>query len=376
MMTFTVPLLQKDFGLSHGQLGSLFSTATIMAGCAQPLCGRAMDQFGGRLCISLLQLAIAASLFVFATWQRPESRPLLQVEVILIFFVLRLLCLGAGELFPNALVQQWFERQRGRAVGMVYICQWLGGALFGTLVAAMVAKHGWRLAALLGAVLNLLCAAVSLLFLRSPPIEHEFKEVSEVVPIRFWVHFLFTGFFSLTMGGSDFYMVEMVAEASGTEVSVPWHVFTPLAIVSSLSLVATGELMDAYSHKSWLPTALLALAGVCAGISTLQLIMMSSPFLAVCYGVLRGISVGIFHSLLQAGLFYSAQGVSPSEIGSILGYNQLCNLVGTGSANFWYGISREVSGSFKLSLYVSSIPTLLLGLLFAHQALEVKAHGD
>ena len=260
---------------------------------------------------------------------------------------------------------------------MVYICQWLGGALFGTLIAAMVAKQGWRLAALLGALLNLLSSALSLLLLRSPPIEHELKEVSEVVPHHFWMHFLFNGFFSLTMGGSDFYMVEMVAEASGTaEISVPWHVFTPLAVCSSLSLVATGEFMDAYGHQRWLPTALLALAGICAGISTLQLIMMRSVFLAVCYGVLRGISVGIFHSLLQAGLFYLAQGVSPNEIGSILGYNQLANLIGTGSANFWYGITRDLSGSFKLSLYVSSIPTLLLGLIFAHQALQAKAHGD
>ena len=79
-MTFTVPLLQKDLGLSHGQLGSLFSTATIMAGGAQPLCGLALDHFGGRICISLLQLAIAASLAGFASLQQLESRPLLQIE--------------------------------------------------------------------------------------------------------------------------------------------------------------------------------------------------------------------------------------------------------------------------------------------------------
>lgn len=46
-------------------------------------------------------------------------RPKLSIQVIGVFFFLRMLCLGAGEIFPNACVQQWFKRRRGRAVGVV-----------------------------------------------------------------------------------------------------------------------------------------------------------------------------------------------------------------------------------------------------------------
>ena len=181
----------------------------------------------------------------------------------------------------------------------------------------------------------------------------------------------------MMFGGSDFYMVEMINEtASPGQVSVAWHIFTPMAVASSISLPAVGELMDAYGHKKWLPPALLALAGFLAGIVTLLLSAVAGWFSAVTYGVLRGISAGIFQSLLSAGLCYSAQGVSRSEIGRILGYNQLSNLVGTGSANFWYGTGRDVSGSFALTLYASSIPILLLGAFFAQEAVRIKCHGD
>ena len=80
MMSYTVPHLLEDFKLSHAELGGLFSAATIMAGMAQPMLGRAMDSWGGRLCIPLLQLAICATLACFAAWQCPEDRLLLHME--------------------------------------------------------------------------------------------------------------------------------------------------------------------------------------------------------------------------------------------------------------------------------------------------------
>ena len=326
------------------------------------------------------------------------------------FFFLRLFCLGAGEVFPNTCVQQWFNRKRGRAIGLVYTFQWLGGALFGTVVAAIVAQSSWQRAAIMGAVVNLILAPVSFLLIRRSPeachLEPDGapeatadveglprstirsprnaqvsprspRTLRTIDPAQFWVHFTFTFFYSMMFGGSDFYMVEMINEtASPGQVSVAWHIFTPMAVASSISLPAVGELMDAYGHKKWLPPALLALAGFLAGIVTLLLSAVAGWFSAVTYGVLRGISAGIFQSLLSAGLCYSAQGVSRSEIGRILGYNQLSNLVGTGSANFWYGTGRDVSGSFALTLYASSIPILLLGAFFAQEAVRIKCHGD
>ncbi|CAK9078128.1 unnamed protein product [Durusdinium trenchii] len=380
VMSYTVPHLLEDFQLSHSELGGLFSVATIFAGMAQPALGRTMDRFGGRVCIPIVQLAICGTLLAFGLWQRPEDRLALRVEVIGVFFFLRMLCLGAGEIFPNACVQQWFKRRRGRAVGVVFTFQWLGNAVFGTVIAGIVANYSWHTAALLGATANLFLAPLSALLLRRSPevcgllpdgwaaipeeeeaalketttTTGEVQETSEISVRRFWAHFVFTFFYALMFGGCDFYMMEMVAEATVgvRDVSVPLHVFAPLALSSSVSIPVVGELMDAYSsRKTWLPSFLLAVAGVLTASVTSGLTSIQSWPTAVLCGAVRGITSGIFQSLLSAGLAFLSLGVSRKEIGRVLGYNQFCTLVGTGVGPLWYGTSRDLFGSFKVSLW-------------------------
>ena len=183
----------------------------------------------------------------------------------------------------------------------------------------------------------------------------------------FGAHFVFTFFYALMFGGCDFYMVEMIAEASGTgAVSVSLHIFAPLAIASSMAVPTVGELMDAYSGRArWLPSALLAVAGFLTALVTLWLTSISGWLSAMSYGVARGITAGVFQSLLSAGLCFSSLGVGRHEIGRMLGYNQLSTLVGTGIGPFWYGTCRDLFGSFRFSLVASSLPTMLLGLFFA-----------
>ena len=393
VMSYTVPHLLEDFQLSHAELGALFSAATIMAGMAQPMLGRAMDRFGGRVCIPAMQLSICVTLAAFAAWQRPENRVLLRIEVVGVFFFLRMLSLGAGEIFPNACVQQWFRRRRGRAVGVVFTFQWLGNAILGILIAGIVAEYSWHTAAALGAICNLILAPVSALLLRRSPevcgmlpdgyeaIEDEEvtlkdskeTEVEQTDIRKFWVHFVFTFFYAVMFGGCDFYMVEMVSEAAGKDVvSVSLHIFAPFALASSVSVPCVGELMDAYSGKKWLPSALLGLAGFLTAAVTMWLPFIQSWLGAGLYAVTRGITSGIFQSLLSAGLCFAALGVGRQEIGRVLGYNTLCTLVGTGVGPFFYGTCRDLFGTFRTALLLSGLPPLLLGTFFAIQSMRIR----
>mmetsp|Transcript_11342 Transcript_11342/g.14202 ORF Transcript_11342/g.14202 Transcript_11342/m.14202 type:complete len:493 (+) Transcript_11342:36-1514(+) len=399
VMSYTVPHLLEDFNISHAELGGLFSAATIAAGMVQPMLGRAIDHFGGRVCIPLTQLSLCLTLTAFSAWQRPEDRFTLRIEVIGLFFFLRMLCLGAGEIFPNACVQQWFQRRRGRAVGVVFTFQWLGNAVIGTAIAGIVADYSWHTAAALGALANLILSPLSALLLRRSPevcgmlpdgyasIPEEDEEVGlngskdskgsketidaaeQTDATKFWAHFLFTFFYAFMFGGCDFYMVEMVSEAAGNNpVSVSLHVFAPMALAAAVSVPCIGELMDKYSGTKWLPSALLGVSGLLTAAVTICLPFIHSWLAAVSYGVVRGFTSGIFQSLLGAGLCFAALGVDRQEIGRILGYNQLCTLVGTGVGPFFYGTCRDLLGSFRTSLWLSGVPPLLLGMYFAIQA--------
>mmetsp|Transcript_1236 Transcript_1236/g.2816 ORF Transcript_1236/g.2816 Transcript_1236/m.2816 type:complete len:487 (+) Transcript_1236:54-1514(+) len=402
VMSYTVPHLLQDFGLSHAELGGFFSVATILAGLVQPLLGHAVDRLGARVCIPMMQVTLCGALFAFATWTSPPSRLMLYSEVVLIFFFLRMLSLGAAETFPNTCVQQWFQRRRGRAVGVVFTFQWLGNAVIGKCVSGIVASHGWQKAALAGSAANLLLAPISATLLRRSPeacglqpdgwtavaADEEMESVGirdadEAPPLGtrkirdLWPQFAFTFFYAVMFGGSDFYMVEMVAEAWPEDLDVSLFIFGPMALTAAVSTPLVGELMDAWSkaHRR-LPIVLLAAAGFVTAVATFWLTCIRSRTSAVLYGVIRGTTTGVFQSLLSAGLAFTALGVRREEIGRVLGYNQLCTLVGTGVGPFWYGTFRDVFGAFRFGLLLSALPPLMLGIFFASQACaELPAKG-
>lgn len=85
-----------------------------------------------------------------------------------------------------------------------------------------------------------------------------------------------------------------------------------------------------------------------------------------------GITAGIFQTLLLGGLCFSALGVGSKEIGQILGYSQLCMLLGTGIGPLVFGTCRDFLGMFKLSLRLAGVPPLLFGVFFAVQSLQSR----
>eukprot|EP00439_Symbiodinium_sp_Y106_P024495 s6012_g2.t14 len=442
VMSYTVPHLLQDFGLSHAELGGFFSVATILAGLVQPLLGHAVDRFGARVCIPTLQVTLCGALFAFAAWTCPPSRnehnEASQCRADFLFLADALswcsrdlskhmrAVLTLDQLLLNMLdvlhniIKQWFQRRRGRAVGVtsrekerqvgkglsqhrhattnaefmrqvVFTFQWLGNAFIGKGVSGIA-----------GSVANLLLAPVSATLLRRSPeacglqpdgwtavaADEEMEAVgmndaNEARPsgtrkIRdLWPQFAFTFFYAVMFGGSDFYMVEMVAEAWPEDLDVALFIFGPMALTAAVSTPLVGELMDAWSksHRR-LPIVLLAAAGFVTAVATFLLTCIRSRTSAVLYGVIRGTTTGVFQSLLSAGLAFTALGVRREEIGRVLGYNQLCTLVGTGVGPFWYGSFRDVFGAFRFGLLFSALPPLMLGIFFASRRIHAGLLAD
>lgn len=69
----SVPGILVDVGMTRTSLGVWFSLACLLAAVVQPFFGRLHDRLGGRTCISVALLALAAGLFALAASRNPAS---------------------------------------------------------------------------------------------------------------------------------------------------------------------------------------------------------------------------------------------------------------------------------------------------------------
>jgi len=153
------------------------------------------------------------------------------------------------------------------------------------------------------------------------------------------------------------------------------HVFLPLALTGAVFVPVIGDLMDRGKENVMLPTLLLGVNGILTACVTIMLCFAGTPFRAVSYAFLRGVTDGIFGPTLNSGLAFAAFGVDRRIIGRALGINRLFLLAGTGTGPLVYGIAKDLSGSFRQSLQATSLPPFLLGLYFFVPASRARRTG-
>eukprot|EP00928_Gymnodinium_smaydae_P097934 TRINITY_DN898_c2_g1_i6.p1 TRINITY_DN898_c2_g1~~TRINITY_DN898_c2_g1_i6.p1 ORF type:complete len:527 (-),score=71.41 TRINITY_DN898_c2_g1_i6:1010-2590(-) len=410
VMAFTVPHLLRDLRLTDGELGVLFSVGTILSSTVQPLFGRAVDQFGARLCVSTAHFTLALTLAGFSAARYQSMKFFVYVEVIVSFFFLRALSLGALEICPNACLQRWFVRRRGRAVSLVGTAQWIGISLLGLVVAWLVSQYSWRRAAMAGASLNMITAVVTALFLRSGPedcgllpdgdgrvlenvkdpdravdseragielVEQEETTASQLldekVSAGLWQIYIFSFFFSVAYSASDFYMMEIIAENPGANdrIDIAGHIFAPLALVCGFFSPILGELVDRYRSVE-LTFFFIGVAGCFACIATVILCFASTPLAAITYSLLRGMSFAVFFAIISSGLAFAAMGIPSNVIGSYLGKNAFANIAGTGVGPLGFGLANDFMKSFDPSLLAASVPMGLIGISFVLRSYQMR----
>lgn len=359
-------------------------------------------------------VALTLTLFGFSALTFVSTKMLVYAQVVLAFFFIRSLSLGAFEIFSSACLQKWFVRRRGRALTAVSTAQALGISVIGLLVSWVVKHYSWRVAARSGALLNIIMVFITGMCLRSDP-RHcgllpdgdelvleaanthdctssngDTKEgegvslvpqqavaspgVFEELPSGLWQFYTFSFFFSVIYGASDFYMVGIVAESAGVSghIDVARQIFLPLAVVQGVMSPVVGEAMDRFRSME-LSFLLVGIQGLGGGIATIILCFASTPLIAMTYAILRGLAFSIHFALLNSGLVFAVMGVTPDRIGRVLGKNSMAGIAGTGVGPFCYGIANDTFGTFRRSLQVSSSPLLLLGLIFVIHACRTWA---
>lgn len=160
-----LPLIHT-FGWSRAATAGIFSTAGLMNGFSSPAMGILLDKIGPRKFFSLggllLFVGLIAASRIDQYWQ-------------LMFIYACLLATGENMIssYTNmAVIGRWFQRKRGRAIGIADTGTAIGAAVFVPLAQWLVIHMDWRHTFLVFAFIFLIMLApLNLIFMRAKPEE-------------------------------------------------------------------------------------------------------------------------------------------------------------------------------------------------------------
>jgi MFS transporter, ACS family, glucarate transporter len=169
--------VQKEFGLSNVQLGTLFSAFVTGYALMQPFAGHIADRFGASRCIGFAILWWSAF-----TALLPMVPPGIPGAMFVLSAVPLLLGIGEAVIFPasNRLVASWIpSNERGLANDLIFAGVGVGGGLAPSLITFMMLRHSWRWAFWLCALIGLAAWLLWMVAVRNTPSEQPAVGVAE-----------------------------------------------------------------------------------------------------------------------------------------------------------------------------------------------------
>ena len=185
----------------------------------------------------------------------------------------------SGPIPHQLIVSHWFRRNRGKAMGIVYVGNGLMGSVGSLLVQPLTERFGFRAALMILAAIVMICWPVAILFLRDKPAEvGQFPDGDVVAPAEataiphsfgflmrnygFWL--LLIGSFCAigAVGAINFHMKFVFLDQGFTKGPVAdstWRTASVLILWSSVvGRLAVGALADRFPKK-WVMTGTFAL---------------------------------------------------------------------------------------------------------------------
>jgi ACS family glucarate transporter-like MFS transporter len=174
--------LQKEFGLSDVQLGTVFSAFIMGYAITQPFAGRIADRFGASRVIggAILWWSVFTALL-------PLVPPGLPASMAILLAVRLLLGIGEAVIFPasNRLVANWIPtRERGLANGLIFAGVGVGGASAPPLITFIMLSHNWRWAFWLCSLIGLGAGVLWVVLVRNSPADNRHVSPAEAAYIE------------------------------------------------------------------------------------------------------------------------------------------------------------------------------------------------
>ncbi len=372
--------IRQAFGLSHGDFGSLFSVGTIA--------GAAVLLWAGRL-IDRVPLFVMAGLVVAIMAALCALMGLLWSAAALGFAFFGLRLVGQGLTVHTAMttMARSFAAARGKAISLASLGHTIGNAALPALVVAALAVMTWREVWFVAAAVLLATVPVVLWLLRGHAARTAVREaqVAAAPPVNtaaydarlgealrdpgLWMRlpalmapaFVFTGLI---------FHQDHIAAVRGWPDTLMAAGFTTFAIVSAVSLLAAGPMVDRFSARRLVPVFLLplTLASLCLAFGEAQLfvpvffgllgagtglaVVLNAAIWAELYGTRH---LGAIRAFGQSGMGF-ASGLAPSLFGVLMDAGVSVTAIAVGSAV--YCVAASLLAAFAQAPRMMAQPVL------------------
>ncbi len=368
-----------DLGLSRSYVSTLYMIGTVSASFAMPVVGRQIDRHGSRAMIVLITIVFGLACLYMGLVQNA-------LMLCLGFFALRALGQGSLSLVSRIVVNQWWVRRRGFAIGIVGMSYALiGRAGFPVMINALIPVYGWRgTYSILGILLLLVMLPLGWLFVRNRPEDYglwpdgqppaasqtdqpqqpvwakqatwveEHWTLAEVLRLPvFWL--LSAGFSSISAlnTGLTFHIVSIYVD-NGLTPTIAASSFVPIALTSAVVQLGSGVLVDRFPAQVLLAMSLFLHALLLAIAPYLRSVEM-----ALAFGVIMGTASGLQQTI---GNSIWAMYFSRRHLGSITGATTTISVASSAMGPMLFGIARDLWGSYTFILLTSATLPLALGI--------------
>jgi Na+/melibiose symporter-like transporter len=273
----------------------------------------------------------------------------------------------SGPIPHQLIVSHWFRRNRGKAMGIVYVGNGLMGSVGSLLVQPLTARFGFRTALVTLAVIVMICWPVAILFLRDKPSDvGQFPDGDRVEPaeaavdslsfaslVRNYSFFLLLiGSFCAigAVGAINFHMKFVFLDqgfAKGAIADSTWRTASVLILWSSvIGRLAVGALADRFPKK-WVMTATFAL--VAATIPNLLLVRPGHVGLLYTFAVLFGFGLGADYMLIP---LMAAEQFGINSLSRAMAVILPVNTIGQTWLPYLVSILRDRTGSYSVAMGV------------------------
>lgn len=352
--------LEQEFAWHRETISGAISINLLLFGLAGPFLGRLMDLYGAkRISVITLILSVVGaggSVFMHASWQ------------LYVFWGL-LMGVGSGGtsmIMGSALINRWFHKHRGLALGILGAAFSSGQLVFTPVLMYINIHQGWREATMFIALaLGLLALPLVLIFLRDNPESKELLPYGDngghgtairparspmrtvMSSVQFWLLALSFGICGLTTSG--LFQTHLIPH--GIE-----HGFTEMTMAMSLGVmgaadvfgtILSGWLCDRYG-KRW-P---LAFYYVVRGATLIVLPSIDTTGQLMLFSIIYGMN---WLSTIPATSALTADLFGKQNVGVVFGWICFAHQIGAAIAAYSAGYVHSQMGDYNLAFVTSGL---------------------